>query len=119
MADEQRENPVEPSIVDVEVLRGWMDERGLGAGPLEDLTPLVGGTQNLLLRFVRDGRSYVLRRPPEHKRRNSDETMRRESRVLAALAGSDVPHPALIAAEPDIDVLGAAFYLMEDRKSVV
>jgi aminoglycoside phosphotransferase (APT) family kinase protein len=113
MADEERENPVDPSVVDVEVLREWMDGRGLGEGPLEDLTPLAGGTQNLLLRFVRDSRAYVLRRPPEHKRRNSDETMRRESRVLSALAGSDVPHPGLIAAEPDIDVLGAAFYLME------
>lgn len=109
----ERENPVDPSVVDIDVLRSWMDERGLGAGPLEELTPLAGGTQNLLLRFVREGRGYVLRRPPEHKRRNSDETMRREARVLAALAGSDVPHPGLIAAEPDVDVLGASFYLME------
>ena len=39
--------------------------------------------------------------------------MRRESRALAALAGTDVPHPALIAAEPDEAVIGAAFFLME------
>ncbi|MEZ5243891.1 MAG: phosphotransferase family protein [Acidimicrobiales bacterium] len=110
---EERENPVDPSVVDVEVLCDWMDGQGLGTGPLRDVTPLAGGTQNLLLRFVRDGRPYVLRRPPEHKRKNSDETMRREARVLAGLAGSDVPHPALIAAEPDESVLGAAFYLME------
>lgn len=109
----ERENPVDPAVVDTEVLRAWMDDHGLGSGPLEDLTPLAGGTQNLLLRFVRDGRTYVLRRPPEHKRKNSDETMRREARVLGALAGSEVPHPALIAAEPDVEVLGAAFYLME------
>lgn len=113
MSDPGRENPVDPAVVDIDVLRSWMDERGLGSGPLEELTPLPGGTQNLLLRFVRAGRSYVLRRPPEHKRSNSDETMRREGRVLAALAGTDVPHPALIAAEPDAGVLGAAFSLME------
>jgi aminoglycoside phosphotransferase (APT) family kinase protein len=99
--------------VDVERLTRWMDERGLGDGPLSDVTELTGGTQNVLVRFTRSGRDYVLRRPPIHKRRNSDETMRREARVLAALAGSDVPHPGLIAAEPDTDVLGAAFYLME------
>ena len=52
-----------------------------------------GGTQNLLLRFVRNGRTFILRRPPEHKRKNSDETMRREARVLGALADTDVPHP--------------------------
>ena len=79
----------------------------------DHLEALAGGTQNLLLRFVRDGRTYVLRRPPEHKRKNSDETMRREARVLGALADTDVPHPRLIAAEADEEVLGAAFYLME------
>jgi aminoglycoside phosphotransferase (APT) family kinase protein len=39
--------------------------------------------------------------------------MRREARVLGALAGSAVPHPGLIAACPDEELLGAAFYLME------
>ncbi|MEM7140792.1 MAG: phosphotransferase family protein [Actinomycetota bacterium] len=112
MSDD-RPNPVDPSVVDIDVLAAWMDDRGLGHGPLTDVTPLAGGTQNLLLRFVRDGRTFVLRRPPEHKRKNSDETMRREARVLAAVAGSDVPHPGLIAAESDVEVLGAAFYLME------
>lgn len=99
--------------VDLGRLAGWMDDNGHGSGPITDADPLGGGTQNVLIRFVRDGRSYVLRRPPLHKRDNSDETMRREARVLAALAGTDVPHPALIAACADEDVLGAAFYLME------
>ncbi len=110
MAESQ---PVDPSVVDLARLRAWMDERRLGSGDISDLTVLAGGTQNLLLRFEREGRLFVLRRPPEHKRRNSDETMRREARVLGALTGSAVPHPQLIAAEPDEDVLGAAFYLME------
>ena len=105
--------PVDPAIVDIDVLTEWMDGKGLGSGPLESVEPLGGGTQNLLLRFVREGRTYILRRPPEHKRKNSDETMRREARVLGALAATDVPHPRLIAAEGDVDVLGAAFYLME------
>ncbi|MEM9522373.1 MAG: phosphotransferase family protein, partial [Actinomycetota bacterium] len=110
MADPQ---PVDPKIVDTNVLCEWMDRNDLGSGPLESVEALAGGTQNLLLKFVRDGRTYVLRRPPEHKRKNSDETMRREARVLGALADTDVPHPRLIAAERDVDVLGAAFYLME------
>ena len=110
MADGQ---PVDPAIVDPDVLRGWMDGKGLGSGPLEAMEAITGGTQNLLLRFVREGRTYVLRRPPEHKRANSDETMRREARELGALADTDVPHPRLSAAEADESVLGAAFYLME------
>jgi len=99
--------------VDLDALARWMDAEGLGSGPLLDVAQLAGGTQNVLVRFRRDERTYVLRRPPLHKRGNSDETMRREARVLAALAGSDVPHPGLVAACPTTDVLGAAFYLME------
>ena len=105
--------PPAPPGVDLDRLREWMDGRELGEGPLTGVTELTGGTQNVLVRFARSGREYVLRRPPLHKRRNSDETMRREATALAALAGSEVPHPALIAAEADESVLGAAFYLME------
>ena len=99
--------------VDLDRLRQWMDEQCLGSGDLTDVSPLAGGTQNILLGFRRADRAYVLRRPPMHKRANSDDTMRRESKVLAALAGTDVPHPGFIAGEADPDVLGASFYLME------
>ncbi len=99
--------------VDLEILNVWMDEQGLPRGEIGVVDRLAGGTQNILIRFERGGRHYVLRRPPIHKRANSDETMRREARVLGALAGSGVPHPGLIAACPDEAVLGASFYLME------
>jgi aminoglycoside phosphotransferase (APT) family kinase protein len=90
-----------------------MDGQGLGHGPLEDAALLTGGTQNLLLRFRRAGSDYVLRRPPIHLRPNSNEAMMREARVLGALAGTEAPHPRLIAACADISVIGASFYLME------
>lgn len=99
--------------VNLDALQRWMDGRGIGGGPLTNVERITGGTQNILLRFLRDGREYVFRRPPPHKRSNSDETMRREARVLAAIEGTAVPHPRLIASEPDESVLGAAFYLME------
>jgi aminoglycoside phosphotransferase (APT) family kinase protein len=92
-------------------LTRWMDERGLGAGPITGAVALTGGTQNVMVRFRRGDDEYVFRRPPMAKRRNSDETMRREATVLAALRGSAVPHPELLAAEPGTDVIGAAFYL--------
>ncbi len=104
---------VDPAVVDLERVAAWMDDHGLEEGPLVGPELITGGTQNILLRFRRGSRTFVLRRPPPHKRANSDETMRREARVLAALAGTDVPHPGLIAAEPDESVIGAAFYLME------
>lgn len=73
---------------------------------------LGGGTQNILLRFTREAQDYILRRPPFALRPSSNETMRREARLLSARAGSPVPHPALIAACGEEDVLGAASYLM-------
>lgn len=99
--------------INFEDLATWMDQRALGDGPITSAEQLSGGTQNVLVRFNRSGQTYVLRRPPVNKRKNSDDTMRREATVLTALADSDVPHPSLIAAEPDERVLGAAFYLMQ------
>ena len=97
------------SLVDLDALRPWMDGQSLGHGALEAVTPLAGGTQNVLLRFVRDGRAYVLRRSPAHPRGDGNATNRREARVLGALASTNVPHPQLIAACSDTDVIGAAF----------
>ena len=99
--------------VDLRALEHWLIDVGLGEGPITDITPLTGGTQNILLRFRQDDRLFVLRRPPVHLRSNSNETMRREARVLAAIADTGVPHPRLIAACSDETVLGAAFYLMQ------
>jgi aminoglycoside phosphotransferase (APT) family kinase protein len=90
-----------------------MARRALGEGDVEVVEAIAGGTQNVLLRVRRGSLEAVLRLPPPHKRANSDETMRREARVLAALAATAVPHPRLIAGEPDETVLGSAFYLME------
>ncbi|MCB2078939.1 MAG: phosphotransferase family protein [Novosphingobium sp.] len=104
---------MDDSGVDLDRLAQWMDGQGLGSGPQEGALRLAGGSQNILLRFSRSGRDYVLRRPPLQPRANSNDTMRREARLLGALAKSQVPHPRLIAACGDEEVLGAAFYLME------
>ena len=100
--------------VDLKAVADWMSERGLGDGPLDEISAVTGGTQNVMLRFNRSGRKYVLRRGPRHLRPRSNSVILRETRVLAALAGSDVPHPHLIATCDDTGVLGdAVFYLME------
>lgn len=99
--------------VDLSGLERWMNEQGAGKGPIADARLLSGGTQNILMRFRRGDDTFVLRRPPPVPRANSNETMRREARVLAALDGTAVPHPRLVAACGDEDVLGVAFYLME------
>lgn len=105
---------IDRGLVDFDVLAAWMDERGLAGGAIEHVRQLAGGTQNILIRFTRGGRDYVLRRGPQHLRPASNEVLRREQRVLTALAGSEVPHPGFIAGCTDETVMhGAVFYLME------
>jgi aminoglycoside phosphotransferase (APT) family kinase protein len=96
--------------VDLDAVARWLG----GAEPIEDVQPIGGGTQNIMLRFRRGGREYVLRRGPRHLRPRSNDALRREIRVLGALAGTGVACPRIVAACEDETVLGGAvFYLME------
>jgi aminoglycoside phosphotransferase (APT) family kinase protein len=99
--------------IDLAKLAAWMDSWQLGDGPIEQARLLAGGTQNILMRFRRSEREYILRHPPANPRPQSNRIMEREARLLGALAGTRVPHPRLIAACTDQSVLGAVFYLME------
>jgi aminoglycoside phosphotransferase (APT) family kinase protein len=100
-------------LVDWEKLDEWMEAQGIAVGPVGNNQLLGGGTQNVIVRFTKGDRDFVLRRPPPNPRPESNETMRREARMLAALGGTDVPHPRLLGACGDESVLGVAFYLME------
>lgn len=99
-------------VVDLDDLGRWVRAEGI-AEEVGEVTPLAGGTQNVVLKIELDGRPVVLRRPPEHPRPTSDRTLTREITVLRGLAGTDVPHPRLIAGCTDTSVLGVVFYLME------
>lgn len=99
--------------IDFAKLARWMQTQGLTDGEVSGQTLLAGGTQNLIVRFACAGREFVLRKAAGTAYANGNETMRREARVLAALANTSVPHARLIAACPDDEVLGGAFYLME------
>ncbi|MFC9966643.1 phosphotransferase family protein [Nocardia ignorata] len=98
---------------DLVALGRWMDEQGLPGDTIGEVSPIGGGTQNIMIRFTRGGREYVLRRGPEHLRAKSNEVIARESRLLTALDGTEIRAPRVIAACTDPSVLGAVFYLME------
>ena len=94
-------------------LQDWIAANDLpGSGPVDSAVPILGGSQNALFMLTRGAERLVLRRPPKHLRPNNNETMRREARVLGALAGSDVPHAAIYGACDDESVIGATFYIM-------
>jgi aminoglycoside phosphotransferase (APT) family kinase protein len=104
----------EPAV-DLDRLNAWSGLADLpGDGAVETLTALTGGAQNLLFAIRRaDGTELVLRRPNRYAGADAAKPFLRESRVLKALAGTDVPHPHLYASCPDDSVIGAPFSVME------
>jgi len=100
-------------VIDFERLAAWMDEHGLpGKGEPVEHRFLSGGTQNEIYEIRRGEDRCTIRIPPPEAPANRDEGIRREWRIIEALAGTDVPHPAAIAVCEDASVLGRPFYLM-------
>jgi len=91
-------------------LAAWLDEAvpELGAGDVV-LTPLTGGTSGSVLRVDRDGNRAVLRATAWPPRPDSVKALEREARLLKALGGSEVPHPALLGWCADDAVIGSPF----------
>ncbi|WNM31904.1 phosphotransferase family protein [Streptomyces sp. Li-HN-5-11] len=115
MSDSGTTNDSKDTKADLDRLNTWAGLGDLpGDGPVTALEPLTGGAQNLLFTLRRaDGTELVLRRPGRHLRSGASDAFRRESRALAALVGTDVPHPRLHASVLDEDVLGAPFSVLE------
>lgn len=100
--------------IDLANIERWLQGNGvLNESGIENPRLLAGGTQNIVLRFASGDRDYVLRHPPAKPRPNSNTLLEREIRLLKALAGSDVPHPAVVAACTDPSVAGGVFYVMQ------
>ena len=99
--------------MDVQRLEGFLDQAKVpGAGTPLDCIALDGGSQNQVFRVRRDGLDAVLRRPSPDSPPGRNEGILREWRIIAALAGTDVPHTPAIALCEDAKVIGAPFYLM-------
>ena len=99
--------------IDPGPVTAWFEEHIDGAtGPLEfDL--IAGGHSNLTF-GVTDaaGNHFVLRRPPLGHVLATAHDMGREHRIIAALAGTDVPVAPALGLCTDESVNGAPFYVM-------
>lgn len=74
----------------------------------------IGGGQSNPTFFVSfDNRRLVLRKQPPGELLASAHAVDREYRVLKALAGSNVPVPAVLLFCDDHSVIGTSFYIME------
>ena len=100
-----------PPLLVVEPLRDFLDEQGLGEGPLE-AAPVGEGHSNVTYLVRRGDVEVVLRRPPRPPLPPSAHDVLREARVLRALAGW-ARVPRVLAVCDDEAVIGAPFYVME------
>lgn len=100
--------------LDLAALRVWLDAQAPGTvdGTLS-ASLITGGKSNLTYSVSDGSREYVVRRPPLGHVLATAHDMGREYRVMAALDGSAVPVPKMIALCTDVDIIGAPFYVME------
>jgi aminoglycoside phosphotransferase (APT) family kinase protein len=115
--------------IDVPRLAAWLSGALPDAGRISGIELIAGGRSNLTYRLDLTGdatggggdrgdghgpgRRVVVRRPPLGHVLPTAHDMRREHRVLSALADSAVPVPRPFAMCADEDVIGAPFYVME------
>jgi aminoglycoside phosphotransferase (APT) family kinase protein len=101
------------ALIDEERLATWLDALGLQPGWPMNVKPLAGGSSNAMFVVERGSEQWVLRRPASVAIERASEGMRREFRLITALEGTPVPHPAPVALCDDESVLGCVFYVMQ------
>ncbi|HMJ76982.1 MAG TPA: phosphotransferase family protein [Iamia sp.] len=102
-----------PQGIDTAAITAWLSERVEVQGPLR-FERIAGGQSNLTYRVSDDtGLHWVLRRPPLGQVLATAHDMGRESRIIAALAPTDVPVAPLVGASLDDSINGAPFYVMD------
>ena len=94
-------------------LQTYLQNAGLSQGEPVQVNVLAGGQSNPTYRLQVGARQMVLRKQPPGQLVAGAHAVDREYRVMRALAGSQVPVPAMLAYEADPGVLGTPFYLMD------
>jgi aminoglycoside phosphotransferase (APT) family kinase protein len=99
--------------LDPGAVTAWMRHAVPGAQPIERAEKIQGGQSNPTYILHASDARYVLRRKPGGVLLKSAHAVDREYRVQAALAGTDVPVPRMLALCEGVSVIGSAFYVME------
>jgi aminoglycoside phosphotransferase (APT) family kinase protein len=99
-------------------LAAFLEARGLTRGAVR--AGIIGDGHANLTYLVSDGtRDVVVRRPPPPPTPPGANDVLREARVIAALAGTGVPVPEVLAVGAAGDVLDVPFYVMGHLPGVV
>jgi aminoglycoside phosphotransferase (APT) family kinase protein len=97
----------------LENVESFLDEHGLGSGPVRASRIGQGGGSNFSFLLERDEGRFVLRRPPRPPLPPSAHDMVREARLQLALAPHGIRLPTIRAVCEDESVIGVPFYVMD------
>ncbi|NDW06141.1 phosphotransferase [Jiella pacifica] len=104
----------EADPIDQDVLAAYLEGAIDGFSGLDKIVKFQSGQSNPTYRLDAASGTYVLRAKPPGKLLKSAHQVDREFRVMAALAASDVPVPAMLHLAGDDDSpIGRAFFVME------
>jgi aminoglycoside phosphotransferase (APT) family kinase protein len=102
-----------PPLLILERVRRFLDEHGLGSGPINARRIGEGGGSNFSFLVEREGERYVLRRPPRPPLPPSAHDVVREARLQVALASLGIRTPRIRAICEDDGLLGVPFYVAD------
>lgn len=102
-----------PPLLVIENVEAFLDEHGLGSGPVRASRIGQGGGSNFSFLLERDDGRFVLRRPPRPPLPPSAHDMVREAQLQLALAPHGIRLPVIRAVCEDESVLGVPFYVMD------
>jgi aminoglycoside phosphotransferase (APT) family kinase protein len=106
-----------PPLIVRDPLKAFLDQNGLGSGPIE--AERIGeGHSNITYLLRRGDEVFVLRRPPRPPLPPSAHDVLREARLLLAVEGR-LRTPRVLASTDDEDILGVPFYVMEYMRGTV
>ena len=107
------ETRAQSPLLPLDSVSAFLDEHGLGSGPVRAQRIGEGGGSNFTFLLERDDGRFVLRRPPRPPLPPSAHDMVREARLQLALAPQGIRLPTIRAVGDDESVLGVPFYVMD------
>jgi aminoglycoside phosphotransferase (APT) family kinase protein len=103
-----------PPLLILDRIQAFLDEHGLGSGPIRATRIGEGGGSNFTFLLERDDGRWVLRRPPRPPLPPSAHDVVRESRLQLALRDAGFTRlPTIVAVCEDESLLGVPFYVMD------
>jgi aminoglycoside phosphotransferase (APT) family kinase protein len=111
--EEEAARAAEQPLLVLESVRRFLDDRGIGLGPIAARRIGEGGGSNFSYLLERRDARLVLRRPPRPPLPPSAHDMVREARLQLALAPHGIRLPHIRAVCEDESVIGVPFYVMD------